>query len=477
MASPLADKLRPRTLEDVVGQSHLLAQGQVLRSIIEGGTIPNMIFYGPSGVGKTTVANIIANKAGKKLYRLNGTTASTADIKEIVSQLDTFEGRNGVVLYLDEIQYLNKKQQQNLLEFIENGSITLIASTTENPYFYVYNAVLSRCTVFEFKPVEPPEVQRAVERAFRVCAEEYPGLTVEDGVAEHISFSCGGDVRKALNAVEMLVLSAVSSSEVPVATLAGCAKRYPSAPPTGTTGTAMSTMTCSRPCSKSIRGSDENAALHYLARLLDSGDLISPCRRILVCASEDIGLAYPMAVVVVKACIDAAMQLGLPEARIPLAEAVILLCTAPKSNSANVAIDAALADVRKGKYGDVPPHLKDGHYGGANKLGRAIGYQYPHDFRRLGGTAVPAGRAPGPGLLPLRTEQDRTGCPGLPPSAAGSQAGTEITAPPPWSQSAHVEGALFCINSGNIQQTVILCSFYTGFVPDWSRILTVPPTC
>lgn len=379
MASPLADKLRPRTLEDVVGQSHLLAQGQVLRSIIEGGTIPNMIFYGPSGVGKTTVANIIANKAGKKLYRLNGTTASTADIKEIVSQLDTFEGRNGVVLYLDEIQYLNKKQQQNLLEFIENGSITLIASTTENPYFYVYNAVLSRCTVFEFKPVEPPEVQRAVERAFQVCAEEYPGLTVEDGVAEHISFSCGGDVRKALNAVEMLVLSAVSSSEAPVATLQAAkevsqrsSNRY------DRDGDVHYDLLSA--LQKSIRGSDENAALHYLARLLDSGDLISPCRRILVCASEDIGLAYPMAVVVVKTCIDAAMQLGLPEARIPLAEAVILLCTAPKSNSANVAIDAALADVRKGKYGDVPPHLKDGHYGGANKLGRAIGYKYPHDF-------------------------------------------------------------------------------------------------
>lgn len=379
MASPLADKLRPRTLEDVVGQSHLLAPGQVLRSIIEGGTIPNMIFYGPSGVGKTTVANIIANKAGKKLYRLNGTTASTADIKEIVSQLDTFEGRNGVVLYLDEIQYLNKKQQQNLLEFIENGSITLIASTTENPYFYVYNAVLSRCTVFEFKPVEPPEVQRAVERAFRVCAEEYPGLTVEDGVTEHISFSCGGDVRKALNAVEMLVLSAVSSSEVPVATLQAAkevsqrsSNRY------DRDGDVHYDLLSA--LQKSIRGSDENAALHYLARLLDSGDLISPCRRILVCASEDIGLAYPMAVVVVKTCIDAAMQLGLPEARIPLAEAVILLCTAPKSNSANVAIDAALADVRKGKYGDVPPHLKDGHYGGANKLGRAIGYKYPHDF-------------------------------------------------------------------------------------------------
>ena len=379
MASPLADKLRPRTLEDVVGQSHLLAQGQVLRSIIEGGTIPNMIFYGPSGVGKTTVANIIANKAGKKLYRLNGTTASTADIKEIVSQLDTFEGRNGVVLYLDEIQYLNKKQQQNLLEFIENGSITLIASTTENPYFYVYNAVLSRCTVFEFKPVEPPEVQRAVERAFRVCAEEYPGLSVEDGVAEHISFSCGGDVRKALNAVEMLVLSAVSSSEIPVATLQA-AKEVSQRSPNRYDRDGDVHYDLLSALQKSIRGSDENAALHYLARLLDSGDLISPCRRILVCASEDIGLAYPMAVVVVKTCIDAAMQLGLPEARIPLAEAVILLCTAPKSNSANVAIDAALADVRKGKYGDVPPHLKDGHYGGANKLGRAIGYKYPHDF-------------------------------------------------------------------------------------------------
>ena len=378
MASPLADKLRPRTLEDVVGQSHLLAQGQVLRSIIEGGTIPNMIFYGPSGVGKTTVANIIANKAGKKLYRLNGTTASTADIKEIVSQLDTFEGRNGVVLYLDEIQYLNKKQQQNLLEFIENGSITLIASTTENPYFYVYNAVLSRCTVFEFKPVEPPEVQRAVERAFRVCAEEYPGLTVEDGVAEHISFSCGGDVRKALNAVEMLVLSAVSSSEVPVATLQAAkevsqrsSNRY------DRDGDVHYDLLSA--LQKSIRGSDENAALHYLARLLDSGDLISPCRRILVCASEDIGLAYPQAVPIVKACVDSALQLGLPEARLPLAQAAILLATAPKSNTACMAIDAAMADVKAGLAGDIPRELQNVHADSAG-MEREQGYLYPHNF-------------------------------------------------------------------------------------------------
>ena len=236
MAAPLADRIRPDSLDDVVGQAHLLGPGAVLRRMVDSGHITNMIFYGPSGVGKTTVARIIAQKTGKTLHKLNGTSASVSDIKEIINGLGTFEAMGGVLLYLDEIQYLNKKQQQSLLEFIENGQITLIASTTENPYFYVYNAVLSRCTVFEFKPVEPPEVQRAVERAFRVCAEEYPGLTVEDGVAEHISFSCGGDVRKALNAVEMLVLSAVSS------------KRYPSAPPTGTTGTAMSTMTCSRPC-------------------------------------------------------------------------------------------------------------------------------------------------------------------------------------------------------------------------------------
>lgn len=379
MASPLADKLRPRTLADVVGQTHLLGEGRVLRRIIDGGSIPNMIFYGPSGVGKTTVANIIASRAGKKLYRLNGTTASTADIKDIVGQLDTFEGRGGVVLYLDEIQYLNKKQQQNLLEFIENGSITLIASTTENPYFYIYNAVLSRCTVFEFKPVEPAEISRAVQRAFALCREEYPLLTVEPGVTEHIAQSCGGDVRKALNAVEMLVLSAVSSQEVPIATLQAAQEvsqrstnRY------DRDGDIHYNLLSA--LHKSIRGSDENAALHYLARLLDSGDLLSPCRRILITASEDVGLAYPMAVVIVKNCIDSALQLGLPEARIPLAQAVILLCTAPKSNSALMGIEAALADVRGGGFGDVPDFLKDGHYSGAQKLGHAIGYQNPHAY-------------------------------------------------------------------------------------------------
>ena len=379
MASPLADRLRPQTLDEVVGQRHLLAPGKVLRRIIDGGSIPNLIFYGPPGVGKTTVANIIARRAGKTLCRLNGTTASTADLRDIVAKRDTFEGRDGVLLYLDEIQYLNKKQQQNLLEFIEDGSITLIASTTENPYFYVYGAVLSRCTVFEFKPVEPAEVQKAVERAFSICREEYPELTVEPGVAEHIALACGGDVRKALGAVEMLVLSAVSGSDEPAATLEAAkevsqrsSNRY------DRDGDAHYDLISA--LQKSIRGSDENAALHYLARLLDSGDLISPCRRILVTASEDIGLAWPMAVPIVKALIDSATQLGLPEAQIPLAEAVILLCTAPKSNTAISAMAAAMADVRAGHTGEIPAHLRDGHYKGAAQLGHMVGYKLPHDY-------------------------------------------------------------------------------------------------
>ena len=380
MESPLADRLRPTTLDEVVGQRHLLAPGRVLRNIVDSGNLPNMIFYGPSGVGKTTVARIIAEKAGKRLHKLNGTTASTADIKGVVEELDTFAGRNGVVLYLDEIQYLNKKQQQTLLEFIENGSITLIASTTENPYFYVYNAILSRSTVFEFQPVEPQEVEKAVGRAFRLAGEIYgAGIRREEGVEKHIALACGGDVRKAINAVEILSLSALRGKEEPVVTLEEAQEV-----------SQRSSMRYDRDgdvhynilsaFQKSIRGSDENAALHYLARLLTAGDLLSPCRRLLVTAAEDIGLAYPQAIPIVKACVDSALQLGLPEARIPLADAVILLCTAPKSNSGILAIDAALKDVKDGKYGDVPDSLKDGHYGGAKKMGHAIGYKYAHDF-------------------------------------------------------------------------------------------------
>ncbi|MEM1485313.1 replication-associated recombination protein A [Oscillospiraceae bacterium PP1C4] len=378
MSAPLADRIRPQTLDDVVGQEHLLGKNKVLRRMVETGNIPNLIFYGPSGVGKTTVASIIAKQAGRKLYKLNGTTASTADIREVVEKLDTIEGIGGVILYLDEIQYLNKKQQQTLLEFIENGSITLIASTTENPYFYVYNAILSRSTVFEFKPVSPSEVLRAVDRAFVIAKDYFGGdFACEDGVTEHIASACGGDVRKAINAVEMLALASGEHGSITLDEAKQVAQK--SAMRYDRDGDAHYDILSA--FQKSIRGSDENAGLHYLARLLEAGDLISPCRRLLVIASEDIGLAYPQAVSIVKACVDSAMQLGLPEARIPLAQAVILLCTSPKSNSAICAIDAAMSDVRDGKGGGIPESLRDGHYAGAQKMGHAIGYQYAHNFK------------------------------------------------------------------------------------------------
>ncbi len=380
MAAPLADRIRPKTLEDVVGQKHLLSEGRPLRRIIDSGRIPNMIFYGPSGTGKTTVARIIAESTNMSLYRLNGTSASTDDIRSVIAETGTFAGCNGVLLYLDEIQYLNKKQQQSLLEYIENGRITLIASTTENPYFAVFNAVISRSTVFEFKPVSAEDIAQAVRRAYTILEKENDiKITPEEGVVEHISFTCGGDVRKAMNTAELSFMAGTSSESGVSVTLENVkllAQR--------------SNMNYDRDGSqhynilsalqKSIRGSDENAALHYLARLLEAGDLISAARRLLVIAAEDVGLAYPSAITIVKSCVDAAMQLGMPEARIPLAEAVILMCTSPKSNSAICAIDEALNDVRQGDYGDIPAYLKDGHYSGAQKLGNAIGYKYPHNY-------------------------------------------------------------------------------------------------
>lgn len=373
---PLADRIRPQTLDEVVGQKHILGPGKVLRKAIESGNIPNLIFYGPPGVGKTTVASIIAKQAKKKLCRLNGTTASTADIRGVVEQRDTIDGIRGIVLYLDEIQYLNKKQQQTLLEFIEDGSVTLIASTTENPYFYVYNAILSRSTVFEFKPVDPAEIQQAVERAF-IKAADYYGVSpqVEDGVAEYISQACGGDVRKSLNAVELLTAAAqdgVISLSAAKEIAQKSAVRYDRG------GDEHYDLVSA--LQKSIRGSDENAALHYLGRLLEAGDLLSPCRRLLVIASEDIGLAYPMAAVIVKSCVDSALQLGLPEARIPLAQAVVLLATAPKSNSAYMAIDAAIADIHGGHVGRIPRCLQNKHYDGAEVEQKGQFYKYPHDY-------------------------------------------------------------------------------------------------
>ncbi|MCR4639152.1 replication-associated recombination protein A [Ruminococcus sp.] len=380
MSAPLADKIRPKTLADVVGQEHILAEGKPLRRIIESGTVPNMIFYGPSGVGKTTVARIIAENCGMSLYKLNGTNASLSDIKDVVADIGTFGSENGILLYLDEIQYLNKKQQQSLLEYIENGNITLIASTTENPYFAVYNAVISRSTVFEFKPVAAEQLIPAIKRAFGIMSEEN-GYEVEasDDIITKIAYSCGGDVRKAMNTAELAVICGEPSDGKVTITedsLEVLAQR--------------SNMRYDRDGDqhydilsafhKSVRGSDENAALHYAARLIAAGDIISLCRRMLCIASEDVGLAYPMAVPIVKACVDSALQLGLPEAKLPIAEAIILMATAPKSNSACMAIDAALEDIKSCDALDFPRHLQNVHFDG--KGAKVVGqhYLYPHNF-------------------------------------------------------------------------------------------------
>ncbi|MBR5236719.1 MAG: replication-associated recombination protein A [Clostridia bacterium] len=380
MAAPLADRIRPVGLEDCVGQEHLLAEGKVLHRLITSGTIPNMIFYGPSGTGKTTVANIAARLSGKTLYKLNATNASVADIKAITAGLDSIGSREGVLLYLDEIQNFNKKQQQSLLEFIENGSITLIASTTENPYFYVYNAILSRCTVFEFQPVKAQDIETALLRAASLLDEEMSmAIKVDPAALSHLAGSSGGDVRKALNALELCVQAAPLSKDALTISLE-LAEQSTQKKAFRHDKDGDSHYDVISAFQKSLRGSDPDAALHYLARLLVGGDMLIACRRLMVTAAEDIGLAYPQAISIVKSCVDCALQLGMPEARLPLAEATILLATAPKSNSTIMAIDAAMQDVANGDTGEVPLHLKDAHYSGAQKLGRGLTYQYPHDF-------------------------------------------------------------------------------------------------
>ena len=379
MYQPLADLLRPTTLDEVYGQEHILGPNAVLRRLIDSGKIPNMVFYGPSGTGKTTVANIIAKQTNRTLYKLNATTASTADIKEIVSQLDTFLAPNGVLLYLDEIQSFNKKQQQSLLEHIENGKITLIASTTENPYFYVFNAILSRSTVFEFKQISASAALQAVRRAVSFM-EQRTALTAvpEDGALEYVASSCGGDLRKAMNAVEVLFSAGIPQDGKLPLTLAD-AKEV----------TQKSALRADRDgdnyydllsaLHKSIRGSDPDAACHYLARLLEAGQMPSACRRLMCVAAEDVGLAYPQILPIVNACVDMALKLGMPEARLPLADAAVLMATSPKSNSAYLAIDAALDDVRKGKSGDFPRHLQNVH-ADTYTMEREQGYLYPHNY-------------------------------------------------------------------------------------------------
>lgn len=382
MSTPLADRIRPRTLDDIAGQKHLFGEGAALRGIIESGHIPNLIFYGPPGTGKTTVARIIAASTNKRLHILNGTSASLSDVRDVIKEINTVAAPNGLLLYLDEIQYFNKKQQQSLLQYIENGDITLIASTTENPYFYIYSAVLSRSTVFEFKSVPVDEAKKGIFRAFMLLEDEYKEeFDLEDGLLDCIATVCGGDMRKALNITELCVLgSRVPKNGEKRAVTVETAKEV----------CGRSSMHFDRDgdeyydmlsCfQKSMRGSDADAAVYYLARILEAGDLVSACRRLMVCASEDVGLAYPMIIPIVKSACDIAMQVGLPEARIPLADAVILVATSPKSNSAYNAINDAVRDIKAGLAGPVPRHLQNKHFDGADNDTPGQFYKYPHDF-------------------------------------------------------------------------------------------------
>lgn len=379
MYQPLADLLRPQTLDDVFGQEHILAPGAVLRRLVDSGNVPNMIFYGPSGTGKTTVANIIAKQTNRTLYQLNATTASTADIKNIVAQLDTFMAPNGVLLYLDEIQSFNKKQQQSLLEHIENGKITLIASTTENPYFYVFNAILSRSTVFEFKQISAEAALKAVERAVAFL-ENRTALKAdtEEGALQYIASACGGDLRKAMNAVEVLFSAAVPTGDRFLITLDDAkAVTQKSALRADRDGDNHYDLLSA--LQKSIRGSDPDAAVHYLARLLEAGQMQAACRRLMVIAAEDVGLAYPMIIPIVNAAVDMALKLGMPEARIALGDVAVLMATSPKSNTGHVALDTALEDVRKGKGGSFPRHLQNMHADTYTQE-REQGYKYPHNY-------------------------------------------------------------------------------------------------
>lgn len=380
---PLADKIRPKTLDEVFGQRHILGYEKILRRIIDSEKLINMIFYGPPGTGKTTVANIIANRTNKTLYKLNATNASLADIKNIIGDLDSLMGMNGVVLYLDEIQNFNKKQQQSLLEFMEKGQITLIASTTENPYHYIYKAILSRATVFEFKPLLKEDVLDGLKRALKILKEEdfkNANIDFSKDALEYIAEVSNGDLRRALNALELCAYSTKPTSENKIIVDLEVAMECAQIKILNYDKFGDSHYDILSAFQKSIRGSDANASIHYLARLIEAGDLISICRRLLVIASEDVGLAYPSAISIVKNCVDSAMQLGLPEGRIPLAEATILLATSPKSNSCIEAIDKALMDIRNKDVGDIPNHIKDSHYSGAKNLNRGIGYKYPHNY-------------------------------------------------------------------------------------------------
>lgn len=372
---PLAERMRPDDLSGFFGQNHIIGEGRMLKRLIESGNIPNMVFYGPPGTGKTTLANIIAKKSRKRFYKLNATNASIKDIKDIIEDTRTLMESGGVLLYLDEIQNFDKKRQQSLLEFIENGTITLIASTADNPYFCIYNAILSRSLVFEFKPLSKEDILSGLKKAITILKEECPDLTCEDGALKHIAEVSGGDLRRAMNYLEAAYLSCDDKHITEEWAWKCLESSIPNYDRNGDSHyDALSYL------QKSIRGSDPDAAVLALAMLIRGGDLLSICRRLLVIACEDIGLAAPQCISIVKSCVDSALQIGFPEAKIPLSHAVIYLATAPKSNSAICAIESALSDLDNREIGEIPAYLRDGHYEGAKQLGRMQGYKYPHDY-------------------------------------------------------------------------------------------------
>lgn len=380
---PLADKLRPQQIDDMVGQSHIIGKGKIINKLIENKTIPNMIFYGPPGTGKTTLANIIANVTGKKYIKLNAVNCGVKEIKEAIdsSKRDLFS-YNGIILMLDEIQALNRKQQQSLLEVIEDGSVTLIASTADNPYFVVYKAILSRSSIFEFKPINKHDIliglKKSVEKLKTIY--RYESINVEEKALEYIAQTCNGDMRSALNKLELVFNIGIDITSncvnITLENVIDCSSiKMLNFDRGGDDGYSILSA-----FHKSLRGSDPDAAIHYLARLVKAGDIQGVTRRLLCVASEDVGLAVPQAITITEACVSAALQLGFPEARIPLAQATIYLAQCPKSNSVISAIDMALADLDTIETGDIPNHLKDAHYSGAADLGRGVDYKYPHDY-------------------------------------------------------------------------------------------------
>jgi len=372
---PLAEVMRPQKLEDFIGQKNILGKGKPLYNLIVSKKIPNCILYGPPGTGKTTLANIMANYSDRKFYKLNATTASVKDIQEITESLDSLLNYNGVVIYIDELQHFSKKQQQALLEFIENGRVTLIASTTENPYFAIHKAILSRCNIFQFQSLTIEETIEGLEKAIKRLIND--GIEVEYTIdaLKYISEISQGDYRKAYNILELAINSQLNKvKNINIEYIESLSQSHIRADASGDEYyNFLSAL------QKSIRGSDADAAVHYLARLIKSGNLQAIIRRISVIAAEDIGLAHPNALTVINSGVELALKVGLPEASLILSELVIYLATLPKSNSAYLAISKAMSDLDNKNIGDVPKHLKDAHYSGAKNLGVG-GYKYPHDY-------------------------------------------------------------------------------------------------